>query len=46
MKTVQKGEMLGVRGFFCNEINQFSAKSINISQVVVLEREDFLKCFK
>ena len=31
MNILQKGEMIGLRGFILNEYNQFSAKSINIS---------------
>ena len=43
MKIVEKGEMLGARGFFLGEFNQFSAKSINVSQVAICKKEDFLE---
>ena len=31
MKIVEKDEMIGTRSFFLDELNQFSAKSLNIS---------------
>ena len=44
MKIVEKGEMIGVRGFFLDEYSQFSAKSTSISQVAVCDRQDYLDC--
>ena len=46
MKTIEAGEMLGIRGFFLNEYNQFSAKCINISQIVVVEKKNFVHLLK
>ena len=38
--------MIGIRGFFLDEINQFSAKSIDITKIVVINRQNFLECLK
>ena len=46
MKIIKKGEMTGIRGFFLNEFNPFSAKSINVTQTVICKKKDFLQCLK
>lgn len=44
MNIIKSGAMFGLRSFMLEEANEFSAKSINKSQVAYCDRKSFLEC--
>ena len=42
MNYVGKNVILNLRSFFCDEVTDYSARSVNITQIVTFSRENFL----